>query len=212
LVTAGPTLEPIDPVRFIGNHSSGKMGFAIAESLANNGAQVELVSGPVSLSVNHSNIHRTNVNTAEEMYQECMRIFPKCRGAILSAAVADYRPENKSELKIKKNLSGDDKLQITLVRNKDILASLGTIKANNQLLIGFSLETHDELKFAREKMERKNCDMIIMNSLNDQGACFSFDTNKISILTRDSQSVSLPLKTKKEVAKDIVDFMITRYF
>jgi phosphopantothenoylcysteine decarboxylase / phosphopantothenate---cysteine ligase len=186
------------------------MGFAIAESLARKGAYVELVTGPVHLSISHPNINRTDVNTAEEMYQVCVRLFPSCKGAILSAAVADYRPQNSSLQKIKKEST--DTMHLELVKNKDILATLGTIKARNQLLIGFSLETDNELNNARDKMKRKNCDAIILNSLKDSGAGFSLDTNKITILTQEEETLNFPVKTKREVAMDIVDFIIRRYF
>jgi phosphopantothenoylcysteine decarboxylase/phosphopantothenate--cysteine ligase len=211
-VTAGPTFEPIDPVRFIGNHSSGKMGFAIARQLAESGAKVELVTGPVSLTISHPQIHRTDVNTADEMYDACVKIFPGCRGAILSAAVADFRPAEKSELKIKKTEQDKEILALNLVKNKDILATLGNMKTENQLLVGFSLETHDEFKFAFEKLKKKNCDLMVMNSLRDEGAGFSGETNKVNILTSDGETFAYPKKTKNEVATDIVEFIIRRYF
>jgi phosphopantothenoylcysteine decarboxylase/phosphopantothenate--cysteine ligase len=188
------------------------MGFAIAGELARNGATVELVAGPVQLSISHPLVKRTNVNTAEEMYQACIKIFPNCRAAVLSAAVADYRPQNVSTLKIKKGNRDSDGLNLVLVKNKDILSALGTIKTKNQLLVGFSLETHDEMNFAKEKLQRKNCDAIILNSLNDEGAGFSGDTNKVSILNSSGEVVNSPLKTKNEVAIDIVDYIISRYF
>jgi len=187
------------------------MGFALAEALAEQGAEVILVTGPVNLEVSHTNITRTNVNTAEEMYVQCVNIFPKCNGAILAAAVADYRPEEVSSKKIKKTESSEP-LALRLIKNKDILAELGSIKKIGQVLGGFSLETHDELKFAREKMERKNCDFIVLNSLNDEGAGFKTDTNKVTILSSKSQNINIELKKKKEVAEDIVNFMITNYF
>ena len=188
------------------------MGFAIANQLAETGANVELVTGPVSLSITHSNIHRTDVNTADEMYEACLKNFPSCRGAILSAAVADFKPAEKSELKIKKTEQDKDILTLNLVKNKDILASLGNMKAENQLLVGFSLETHDEIKFAFEKLKKKNCDLMVMNSLRDEGAGFSGDTNKVSILTSGGETFEYPKKTKNEVAGDIVEFIIRRYF
>jgi phosphopantothenoylcysteine decarboxylase / phosphopantothenate---cysteine ligase len=188
------------------------MGFAIAEKLADLGAHVELVSGPVHLSAKNNRIHKTDINTAEEMYVACIKIFPVCKGAILSAAVADFRPENVSINKIKKNNLDSDSLTLNLVKNKDILASLGTIKTQNQLLVGFSLETHDAEKYAKEKMIRKNCDFIVLNSLSDPGAGFSVDTNKISILTKNGETIHYGLKNKNEVAEDIVELIISRYF
>ena len=170
------------------------------------------MSGPVSISISHPNIHRTDVNTADEMYEVCLKIFPSCRGAILSAAVADFRPAEKSQLKIKKTEQDNDMLTLNLIKNKDILASLGNMKAKNQLLVGFSLETHDEARYALEKLKKKNCDLMVMNSLRDEGAGFSGDTNKITILTSGGETFEYPKKTKKEVAVDIVEFIITRYF
>jgi len=188
------------------------MGFALASQLADAGAQVELVAGPVSISISHPRIHRTDVNTADEMFETCIKIFPGCRGAILSAAVADFRPAEKSELKIKKTDQDNDILTLNLVKNKDILASLGNMKTKNQLLVGFSLETHDEIRFAFEKLKKKNCDLMIMNSLRDEGAGFSGDTNKVTILTAGDESFEYPKKNKNEVAADIVEFIIRRYF
>jgi phosphopantothenoylcysteine decarboxylase/phosphopantothenate--cysteine ligase len=188
------------------------MGFAIASALASKGAMVELVTGPVQLSVSDKNIHRTDVNTATEMFDACMHIFPLCKGAILSAAVADYKAEHISPIKIKKDANDEVGLTLNLIKNKDILASLGTIKSEIQLLVGFSLETHNELNFAIEKMERKNCDMIIMNSLKDEGAGFSGDTNKVSVLNKNGDVINLPLKSKIEIASDIVNLIISNYF
>jgi phosphopantothenoylcysteine decarboxylase/phosphopantothenate--cysteine ligase len=211
LITAGPTYEPIDPVRFIGNYSTGKMGIAIAESFAENGAWVDLVIGPSSLSTAHQNIRRIDVMTAEEMYNVCTNLYPDCKIAILAAAVADYKVKNRSGKKIKKAENPGEELSLTLIKNKDILAELGKMKKGNQVLGGFSLETHDEQKFAKEKLSNKNCDFIVMNSLNDKGAGFGLDTNKISIITRDAVW-DLPLKSKKEAATDIVNFVKERYF
>ncbi len=188
------------------------MGFAIAEQLAEVGANVELVSGPVNLSTSNSLINITRVNTAEEMYHACLSVFPKCSGAILSAAVADYRTVDISPLKIKKTEIDADVLTLNLVKNKDILAALGNIKTKNQLLVGFSLETHNEAQYAIEKLKRKNCDFIIMNSLKNEGAGFGLDTNRISIITSEGETIEYPKKSKNEVAWDIVDFIITRYF
>lgn len=188
------------------------MGFALAEQLAGAGAHVELVTGPVSITISNSNIHRTSVNTADEMYNACLKIFPGCRGAILSAAVADYRPERVSPLKIKKNEQEEDSLTLKLIKNKDILAALGNMKAKNQLLVGFSLETHNEAGFAFEKLKNKNCDLMVMNSLRDEGAGFSGDTNKVSIITPAGEVFEYPKKLKNEVAADIVEFIIRKYF
>ncbi len=188
------------------------MGFAIAEQLALAGAKVELVAGPVNLNISNPAIHRTNVDTAYEMYKACLSIFPNCDGAVLSAAVADYRTKDVSSLKIKKTDNEGENLSLELVKNKDILAALGNIKTKNQLLVGFSLETHNEFEYAGEKLKKKNLDLIVMNSLKNQGAGFSVDTNMISILTSGGERIDYPKKMKNEVAKDIVDFIITRYF
>ena len=188
------------------------MGYAIAETLANAGAEVYLISGPTHLSISHPLIHRTNITTAEEMYNICIKLFPECDVAILSAAVADYRVKEVSTVKIKKTLEDNETIKLELVKNKDILATLGTIKQKGQILAGFSLETNDGEKFASEKLARKNCDMIVMNTLEDKGAGFAYDTNKISILSSDGKKLSFPLKSKKEVAEDIVDFIIDKYF
>ncbi|NDV69855.1 bifunctional phosphopantothenoylcysteine decarboxylase/phosphopantothenate--cysteine ligase CoaBC [Dysgonomonas sp. 25] len=201
LITAGPTYEKIDPVRFIGNYSSGKMGFALAEECAARGAEVYLVAGPVSLKVNHPNIHRIDVESAEQMYQAATDIFPQMDAAILCAAVADYRPKEQVEQKIKRN---DDEMTLSLVPNKDIAAVLGQMKTA-QRLVGFALETNDEVANALKKMERKNLDFIVLNSLNDAGAGFRHDTNKIAILSKDGTKEDYPLKSKADVAKDIID-------
>ena len=203
LITAGPTYERIDPVRFIGNFSSGKMGFALAEECASRGAEVILITGPTALSVVHSNILRINVESAVEMYDAALKIFPQMDAAILSAAVADYRPEQESKEKIKR--SGKELYTLSLVSNPDIAASLGQIKKAGQLTIGFALETNDEERNATMKMEAKNLDYIILNSMNDQGAGFGHDTNKVTILSRNGEKQSFALKSKDEVAKDIVD-------
>lgn len=202
LVTAGPTFESIDPVRFIGNWSSGKMGYALAEELANRGASVTLVSGPTNLSPKHPNISRINVVSAEEMYQECIRTYPQMDGAIMCAAVADYRPETYSDIKIKRK---SDDLVIKLTPNKDIAAELGRMKQPTQLLIGFALETNEEEQNSTKKLKSKNLDFIVLNSLRDNGAGFNHDTNKISIIYKDGKIVNFSLKSKNEVAQDIVD-------
>lgn len=203
LITAGPTYEKIDPVRFIGNYSSGKMGFALAEECARRGAQVELVCGPVSSSMQaaHPGVHRIDVESAKEMHEACLSFFPSMDAAILCAAVADFAPETVAERKIKR--TGDDML-IRLKPNPDIAASLGQIKEKHQTLVGFALETHDEEAHAQDKMKRKNFDFIVLNSLNDEGAGFRTDTNKISIISQTGKE-DFPLKSKQEVAKDIVD-------
>lgn len=202
LITAGPTYEKIDPVRFIGNYSSGKMGFALAEECANRGAEVILVAGPVSIKVNHPNITRVDVESAEEMYNASIRVFPSVDTAILCAAVADFRPAEQYTEKVKRE---GDILNISLVPNKDIAASLGKMKKANQKLIGFALETNDEEANALKKIVKKNLDFIVLNSLNDSGAGFKYDTNKIAIINRNGERTDFALKTKKEVAFDIIE-------
>jgi phosphopantothenoylcysteine decarboxylase/phosphopantothenate--cysteine ligase len=206
LVTAGPTYEAIDPVRFIGNHSTGKMGFAIAEKLADSGAEVILVSGPVSIKTKHPAIKRIDVISAEEMYKACTEIFPGCDAAILSAAVADFRPTKVAGSKIKKEAGGIS--EISLEETPDILATLGKLKKKNQVLAGFALETDNELVNAKTKLEKKNLDFIVLNSLKEKGAGFGTDTNRISILTREGKTVNFDLKSKADVAADIVDHLI----
>lgn len=202
LITAGPTYEKIDPVRFIGNYSSGKMGFALAEACAQQGALVTLIAGPVHLETVHPNIRRINVESAQQMYAEAMKCFPDQDAAILCAAVADYRPENCAEQKIKRT---GEELVIRLVPNPDIAASLGAIATLSQTLVGFALETNDAEQHAIGKMKRKNLDFIVLNSLQDAGAGFQVDTNKITILTKEGKREEYPLKLKSEVAKDIVN-------
>ncbi|MFQ5447421.1 MAG: bifunctional phosphopantothenoylcysteine decarboxylase/phosphopantothenate--cysteine ligase CoaBC, partial [Saprospiraceae bacterium] len=202
LVTAGPTFEPIDPVRFIGNHSSGKMGVAIAEELARRGAAVTLVLGPSRLAAIHPAVHTVRVNTAEEMHKAAMEYFPETDIAVLAAAVADYRPKNRVDRKIKKSTAS---MTIELAKTPDIAASLGKMKKARQFIVGFALETNDELKNAGDKLEKKNFDFIVLNSLRDKGAGFNFDTNKITILRRDNTRIDFELKSKTEVAVDIVD-------
>ncbi len=204
IVTAGPTHEPIDPVRFIGNRSSGKMGIAIAEALAAKGAEVELILGPTHLSTDVSGIQTTNVQTAEEMYEAATKSFSKCSIAVLAAAVADYRPETVANKKIKKKAGG---MTIPLARTQDIAASLGKKKKKNQLVVGFALETNNELENAKGKLVKKNFDMIVLNSLQDKGAGFRHDTNKVKIISAKAIK-DFPLKTKKEVAVDIVKEII----
>ena len=203
VITAGPTYEKIDPVRFIGNYSSGKMGFALAEACAAQGAQVTLIAGPVSLSTTHPGIRRIDVESAEEMYQAAVRAFPDSDAAILCAAVADYRPEVQSDEKIKREKTGD--ITMHLVPNPDIAAALGKMKQAGQRLVGFALETTNEVAHATEKLERKNLDFIVLNSLKDKGAGFRCDTNKVSILEANGKLTEYPVKPKNEVAGDIVE-------
>ncbi len=209
IVTAGPTYEPIDPVRFIGNHSSGKMGVAIAKELYNRGADVTLIMGPSQLSFSNNGISLIKVKTASEMYEACNAIFDKADIAVMAAAVADYSPVTTAKEKIKK--SGES-LTLELVKTKDILKSLGEKKKAGQVLVGFALETTDEKKNALEKLQRKNADMIVLNSLNDAGAGFGHDTNKVTIFEKGGQEFSFDNKSKTEVAKDIVDTMIHLYY
>ena len=201
LVTAGPTYEAIDPVRFIGNHSSGKMGFAIAEEAEKRGAKVILISGPTALSTD-KNISLEKVNSGKEMYNAVFQYFDNTDIAIMSAAVADYAPKEVAQEKIKKN---DDEMTITLVKNPDILKTMGE-KKKNQFLVGFALETQNEEENAKGKLVRKNLDMIVLNSLKDSGAGFKNDTNKIKIITPSEQK-DFALKSKEDVAKDILDFV-----
>ncbi len=209
LITAGPTYEAIDPVRFIGNHSSGKMGYAIAEEFANRGAIVTLISGPSSLSCT-SKISITMVTTADEMFNETIRRSDNAEIIIMSAAVADYTPVTKSDLKIKKK---DDRFAIEMKKTKDILLEVGQRKKSNQFVVGFALETNNALENARKKLIEKNCDMVVLNTLEDSGAGFTskndleknLATNKITILSKEGKVFEFPLKNKNEVAKDIVD-------
>ena len=207
LITAGPTYEKIDPVRFIGNYSSGKMGFALAEACAEQGAEVILIAGPVSLAIAHRNIRRIDVESAEEMYQAAMTAFPGVDAAILCAAVADYRPEEQSVEKIKRETKGE--MILRLIPNKDIAASLGAIKREDQILVGFALETNDETVHAKGKLQRKNLDFIVLNSLRDAGAGFRCDTNKITIIDKDGEVTAYPLKSKQGVAVDIINKLAT---
>lgn len=201
VITAGPTYEKIDPVRFIGNYSSGKMGYALAEACASRGAEVVLVSGPVTLQTVHPNIRRIDVESAAEMHRAAADAFKDADGGILCAAVADFTPEQVADQKIKRE---KDDLVLRLKPTCDIAASLGKEKRPDQLLVGFALETCDEVSHAQDKLARKNFDFIVLNSLNDKGAGFRCDTNKITIIDR-TEAVSYPLKRKQEVAEDIVD-------
>ncbi|WP_195741645.1 bifunctional phosphopantothenoylcysteine decarboxylase/phosphopantothenate--cysteine ligase CoaBC [Bacteroides faecis] len=204
MITAGPTYEKIDPVRFIGNYSSGKMGFALAEECARCGAEVTLIAGPVQLKTQHSRIHRIDVESAREMYEAAQACFPTADVGILCAAVADFRPETVAGQKIKREK--EEELTLHLQATQDIAASLGKIKEENQLLVGFALETNNEQQNAEGKLERKNFDFIVLNSLNDAGAGFRHDTNKISIIDRKGRK-DYSLKPKQEVAQDIIDHL-----
>jgi len=206
LVTAGPTFEKIDPVRFIGNYSSGKMGYCIAEELANQGANVYLVSGPVSVSTTNKQIKVIPVESAEEMYNTTVQRFSDCDAAIMTAAVADFTPVSPENIKTKR---GKNNWNIELKPTKDIAASLGKMKKKNQVLVGFALETNNEEANAQLKLQKKNLDFIVLNSLNDAGAGFRGDTNKITIIDKNNNHQSFELKTKKEVAVDIVEKLIT---
>ena len=204
LVTAGPTYEKIDAVRFIGNYSSGKMGFALATALAEAGAEVDLVTGPTSLDVPlHQSITLHRVESAREMYAAATAAWPQCHGAILSAAVADYRPAEQADHKLKKQ--GNEGMTLHLVQNPDILATLGSTKREGQVLVGFALETDHEMQNAEGKLKRKNLDYIVLNSLRDAGAGFGVDTNKVTILASDGNHKALPLASKGEIARQIVE-------
>ena len=206
LLTAGPTYEAIDPVRFIGNHSSGKMGFEIAKTAANLGAEVILISGPSAQTIQHSFVKRVDVNSAQEMYTEVHKYFKEADVAILSAAVADYRPKYVANQKIKKK---ETTLQLTLEKTKDILASLGEIK-EHQFLVGFALETNNELENATGKLKKKNLDLIVLNTLQDKGAGFATNTNKITIIDKDLSKKTFELKSKEAVAEDIMNEIIAK--
>jgi phosphopantothenoylcysteine decarboxylase/phosphopantothenate--cysteine ligase len=209
LITAGPTYEMIDPVRFIGNYSTGKMGFALAETCAMQGANVMLISGPVSISSKHNNINRINVESAEEMYKIVTAKFSEMDGAILCAAVADFTPVSIADNKMKRE---KENLLIDLKPTKDIAAALGQLKKSEQFLVGFALETENEETNAKNKMERKNFDFIVLNSLRDPQSGFGFDTNKISIIHRSGLQKSFELKTKLEAANDIINEINTLIF
>ncbi|HQV06402.1 MAG TPA: bifunctional phosphopantothenoylcysteine decarboxylase/phosphopantothenate--cysteine ligase CoaBC, partial [Chitinophagaceae bacterium] len=209
LVTAGPTYEPIDPVRFIGNRSSGKMGWAIANELKNRGAAVTLILGPSHLNIEPNGILVEKVNTADEMYAAAWQNFATADITIMAAAVADYTPEHPENEKIKKNNST---LQIQLTKTKDILKSLGQQKTKQQVLVGFALETNDEEKFAKQKLIEKNADLIVLNSLKDEGAGFGVDTNKITIFEKNGQVFRFDQQPKNIVAKDIIDTLIKLYY
>ena len=205
LVTAGPTFEEIDPVRFIGNYSSGKMGYALARQLAETGAKVTLISGPTSLTLENPEIDLIQVTGAEEMYESVLKRFPKCDIAIFAAAVADYTPKEKSDEKIKKT---EVVKEIQLKSTTDIAFEMGKLKQDHQLTIGFALETDNEQENAAKKLENKNLDFIVLNSLSDEGAGFAHDTNQITIIDRDNNTIKFELKPKTEVAHDIVQYAL----
>lgn len=207
VITAGPTYEPLDPVRFIGNHSTGKMGFDIAVEAASRGADVVLITGPTSLKITHPAIKMVRVTTANEMYQQCHKFFSSADIVIGAAAVADYRPKVVADQKIKKN---DEEFVIALEKNPDILASLGAVKSH-QFLVGFALETENEIEYAKSKLKKKNLDLIVLNSLNDKGAGFGKPTNKVTFIDKDFNVFPQELKSKEAVAKDIIDQIVKSY-
>ena len=208
LVTAGPTYEAIDPVRFIGNHSSGLMGFSIAEELANNGADVVLISGPTKISLTNNAIKRVDVISAEDMHKACMKEYPNADIIVMSAAVADYSPAKTLSKKIKKE---GNELTLHLKPTKDILSDIGKKKSKTQVLVGFALETDNEIEHAKKKLHTKNLDFIVMNTLKDKGAGFEHSTNKITIIDRTNKITTFGLKEKTEVAKDIVKKIIEQF-
>lgn len=201
LITAGPTREALDPVRFISNHSSGKMGYAIAAAFLESGYRVILVSGPVSLTLVHADLTVIPVNSADEMFTACQEWFPVLQIAVFAAAVADYRPAEILGYKMKKSA---DEFNLRMVKNVDIAAEFGRIKREDQIAVGFALETNDEEQHALKKLSKKNFDMIVLNSVQDKEATFGFDTNKISLIRKDLSIQKFPLKNKKEVAEDMM--------
>lgn len=205
LITAGPTYEAIDPVRFIGNRSTGKMGYSIAQELIEQGFEVVLVSGPSSLPI-PKNLTFIRIESAQEMYEACLAHYASCTVAVFSAAVADYTPKHVSDIKIKKN---DAEFSIELVKTKDIAKELGILKKENQINIGFALETNDEESNAKKKLSAKNLDFIVLNSLQNENTCFGSDFNKITILEHNNQ-IDFEFKPKEEVAKDIVKHIISK--
>ncbi len=206
LITAGPTYENIDPVRFIGNHSTGKMGLAIAEEMMMRGADVTLVLGPSQLPVPEGLKQVVRVTSARQMYEACVDVFNEMDIAVMTAAVADYTPEEVETEKIKKK---NDVLQLSLTKTKDILGSLGKLKSKKQVLVGFALETNNERQYAMDKLRSKNADMIVMNSAAEQGAGFGHDTNRVTIFFNNGKEQTYPLKSKKQVAGDIADAIVT---
>jgi phosphopantothenoylcysteine decarboxylase/phosphopantothenate--cysteine ligase len=205
LITAGPTREPIDPVRYISNYSSGKMGYAIAEVLADRGANVVIISGPVEIAVNNPNINIVPVNTASEMFDAVNNLSGTIDVFVMTAAVSDYRPAVVAQQKIKKEDCGE--MVLSLEKNKDILAHVGKNKTSKQLVIGFALETENEIENAKQKLQNKNADLIVLNSLNDAGAGFGTDTNMISVIDKNGEIKKFSLKRKNEVAQDVVDIV-----
>lgn len=202
LITAGPTYEKIDPVRFIGNYSSGKMGFALAQACLDAGHEVILIAGPVKLTISHPHLQRIDVESAHQMYEAVMENFPQTDGAIFCAAVADFTPETVATTKIKRE---KDDLVIRLKPTHDIAAAAGAVKRDNQFMVGFALETNQEEVHALDKMKRKKLDFIVLNSLNDKDACFGYDTNKITIYKATGEKIAYSLKSKSEVAADILE-------
>lgn len=209
LVTAGPTHEPLDPVRYLSNHASGKMGVAIAKELAKRGAEVELVIGPSNININSAGIHLQQVESASDMYHACIAKYPEVDIAVMAAAVADYTPAKVSKEKIKKN---SDTITFEFVRTKDILKTLGEQKSKGQILVGFALENHNEKEYAIDKLRNKNADLIVLNSLNDEGAGFGYDTNKITIFEKSGKQLNYEQKPKQQVAKDIVDRIVNMLY
>lgn len=205
LLTAGPTYEKIDPVRFIGNYSSGKMGFALAEEFASRGAEVVLIAGPVNQKTTHTSIRRIDVGSAGEMFEEVMKYSGECDVVVSCAAVADFTPVHKAEVKLKR---GADDLILKLIPTQDIAAELGRRKKDGQVLVGFALETNDEECNALLKLHKKNLDLVVLNSLKDQNACFGYDTNKVTMIDRKENRYEYELKSKKEVARDIVNRIV----
>lgn len=205
MVSAGPTYEAIDPVRFIGNYSSGKMGYAIANEFANNGAKVILISGPVDIELKHPKVEIIRVKSAAEMFDQCFKAFQKSDIGIMAAAIADFKPAEAFDKKIKK--TENDFSQIKLEKTKDVLKSLGKIKSKNQFLVGFALETDNEIENAKKKLNSKNLDMIVLNSLQDKGAGFGHDTNKVKVLNKKNDIFSFKLMSKSLLSKEIVELI-----
>ena len=204
LITAGPTHEPLDPVRFIGNRSSGKMGIAIAEEFAKRGFEVTLVKGPTDLNATNPSIKQIEVETAAQMYETCVQYFALNDVIVFAAAVADYTPKHPSSTKIKKK---EDEFVIEMVKTKDIALELGKLKKPGQVTVGFALETNDEMEHALEKLKKKNLDFIVLNSVNDKGAGFQYDTNKVTFIDNSGIVTKFDLKPKTEVAHDIADYV-----
>lgn len=205
LVTAGPTYEQIDPVRFIGNHSTGKMGFAIVEILLERGAEVVLITGPTQCEIQHKNLIRIDIQTAEQMLSAAIKYFPDCTGGIFSAAVSDYRPKTTADQKIKKS---SDVMTIEMIKNPDVLKTIGESKTKEQFLVGFALETNNAIEYGAEKLKKKNLDLIVINSLEDEGAGFGHDTNKITLLDFNNKTTKFELSSKKVVANNILDYLM----